>query len=74
LIDFQIENDKTKIKADYDYETYQEIKKVNNAEYDMYEDEWIIDSSYLKHLVKILNSMNKDVSDIIPKLKDITEN
>lgn len=74
MIDFQIENDKTKIKADYDYETYQEIKKVNNAEYDTYEDKWVIDSSYLKHLVKILNSMNKDVSDIIPKLKDITEN
>src|SRR5690606_38344162 len=73
MINFEINNDKTKINLDYDFEAYQEIKKVKDALYDINNDEWIIDSSYLRQLIKILNEMNKDVTDGIKQLRNVTE-
>lgn len=72
MIDFKIIKDKAIIDLEYDFETYQELKKVPNATYNN-DDIWTIDTIYLRNLVKILNDMNKDVKHIIPKLRDITE-
>lgn len=73
MINFETENDKIKINLDYDFETYQEIKKVNDALFDIDNEEWVIDSSYLKHLIKTLNDMNVDVSQGVKLLRNIAE-
>lgn len=73
MINLNIDNNETKIDSNYDYEVYQEIKKVPNATYSLDRDIWIIDTAYLKHLIKTLNDMNKNVKHIIPELKNINK-
>lgn len=72
MINFDIKEGKTIINGNYDYELYQELKKVPESSFDMYSDEWEINTEYLKHLVSILEEMDKDVSHVIPELNHIT--
>lgn len=74
MFDLNINNDKAKIKADYDFEIYQELKKVPDSAYNIEEDAWNIDTVYLKQLIKTLHDMNKNIENIIPKLRGITTN
>lgn len=74
MINFNINKEETTVSSIYDFELYQELKKVPDSTYDIKDDIWTINTDYLKHLIKILNEMNKKVEHIIPELRNISSN
>lgn len=71
MIQFNLDDDKMRIQSDYDFDIYNEIKMVKDSVYDYENDEWTIDSTYLKHLLKQLKEMDRDISEGVAALRNI---
>lgn len=67
------DNGRIEIDADYDFDLFQELKKVDDAFYDVENETWEIGDKFLKSLIKELDRMNVDISSGVKLLPSITE-
>ncbi|WP_226035673.1 DEAD/DEAH box helicase [Aquibacillus saliphilus] len=65
-----INEDGTVVRVDYDYETYRELKKVPDSEFDSDNDSWTLNSKYARELLKQLQELNHDVLESINAVND----